>query len=950
MKMQKLWYLVALAATAMLPLVGCSGGNGSSITTDTAGKITASIAGVVEIDKSVAKSVGATAGALGKVEAFNAYSSVGSANKAALGSAEVMADGSFTGLNFTLPATQSAVIFKATLTGPPESKLYNITPMDLASPPSGLVNNNVQIAINNASTATANAVMIANGATLLDKGISPTKAFSAVAASVVANGGSVLSYASNGIKLAGAVGDSSAKVAETCSVCHGTGKTANVDTAHGLAGYQDLNISNIVATPSGADLVVTFNAKVNGVNKTNYDGFYKRNATSAPTTYRLDGPTMNRISIAAGDAILSGGTSGNYTITLLNAAANPNSRYLLAIWNAAEYALPTAKPAGARALVMFDYPTSPVTDVLGTNSKSCEDCHGSYGNGFHYGFPAYGGKTCVVCHDATNTTYPRLPALIHGIHKSGDMPVKDPATGLGQYTASNGDKFSIKFPSYMQNCSICHTSGAPLTAANSKPVTYDLCMTCHQNWNGYGTGSALSFHTGMTTATNCATCHDGATAPATMGAIHNKYVDHTYTANGGLVYNGIDLSVTNGAKADVQITGVTRTGSKLDITWTAKYDGATIDPCNATPSTTVPSFAHTAVSLVDHGVAQAMAHNFAFLLGFFQGDDIVNADNGVTSPGQPSSINVVFTNQTGTPNTSCTANVAKTTITLNAKQLALADKAGAKGRVGLQGKPVMSHDAKAAGGTGYNYYLRAKSPVYDFKLDTGAVAPIRRSITESDKCLKCHVGSLYQHGGNRVDSVELCVMCHNEASSEQNVRVSMGITSKDKTYDGKIGQTYGFKSMLHAVHASGNATFGQNPLAIYRTRGIYGFALSEAMLYNWPGATADKVLVYGADPALAASKQPHNFVTAHYPRPLQDCFACHASNFSRIADPTKAVATTFDAGAAPWDNQLDDKLQGATAAACTSCHSGSATAAHANQFGWTPALVGGRQAVIDAAK
>ena len=120
MKMQKLWYLVALAATAMLPLVGCSGGgNGSSITTDTAGKITASIAGVVEIDKSVAKSVGATAGALGKVEAFNAYSSVGSANKAALGSAEVMADGSFTGLNFTLPATQSAVIFKATLTGPP---------------------------------------------------------------------------------------------------------------------------------------------------------------------------------------------------------------------------------------------------------------------------------------------------------------------------------------------------------------------------------------------------------------------------------------------------------------------------------------------------------------------------------------------------------------------------------------------------------------------------------------------------------------------------------------------------------------------------------------------------------------------------------------------------------------------------------------------------------------
>lgn len=733
------------------------------------------------------------------------------------------------------------------------------------------------------------------------------------------------------------------KAVESCNTCHGDGKSASVDAAHNTANYGDLEVTVGTPTISGADLVFTATIKRNGTNVTNVANFYKRNATASPFAYRLDGPTKNRITLAAA---VTGGTNGIYTITVTNGAANAatNSRYLFRLSDLSV----SSSPGLPGPMILVDYPAAPVADVLG-NSKSCEDCHGTYGNGFHYGSPAYGGKTCVVCHDANGQNYPLLPGLIHGIHQSGNMPT-------GKYTAYTRDKakswdFAIKFPSYMQNCSTCHQSGAPLTAANNQAVTYDFCMTCHQNWDGFK-GTAISFHTGMTTATNCAVCHDGNTAPATMGAMHNKAVDGTYTAMGGLVYNGVDLAVVNGAKAEVKIDSVTRTGDKLAVKWSAKYNGTAVDPCNATPSTTVPSFAHTAVQVVDHGVAQPMKHNFSFLLGFFQGDDIVNADNGATIPGQPTSVNVLFPNQTGT-NTTCSANVATTTLTLNAKQLALADKAGAKARVGLQGKPVLAHDAKPAG-TGYNYYLRAKSPVYDFKLDTGAAAAARRPVADSAACLKCHVGSLYQHGGNRVDNVELCVMCHNEASSDKDNRTEFfGITDSTKLYDNKPGgQTYGFKTMLHRIHASGSAVGGNNPYVIYRTRGIYGFALNESVLLNWPGTGTQTV-----NGATATEKNKgvltmtHNFVTAHYPRPLQDCAACHASGFSKIADPTKAVATTFDAGVAPWDNQLDDKLQGPTAAACTSCHADSASAAHAAQFGWTPAVLEkGRQTVIDEAK
>jgi len=250
------------------------------------------------------------------------------------------------------------------------------------------------------------------------------------------------------------------------------------------------------------------------------------------------------------------------------------------------------------------------------------------------------------------------------------------------------------------------------------------------------------------------------------------------------------------------------------------------------------------------------------------------------------------------------------------------------------------------------------TPVLEWTVGTGSTsATARRKIADTGACLKCHVGSLYQHGNTRVDNVTMCVMCHNSASSEQSVRVQMGVDASE-SYDGLVGQTYEFKTMLHMLHTAGaepeGAYPGQKPIVIYRTRGIYAWAYDDSLLRNWPGASITAIPVFGGDPnALPdnVEKQPHNFHSPTYPRAFNDCAACHVSTFDTVPDQDKAVATTLDAGIAPWNNQLDDVLQGPATAACTSCHQGSASKGHASQNGWTPAVFpNGRQTILDAAK
>jgi len=289
--------------------------------------------------------------------------------------------------------------------------------------------------------------------------------------------------------------------------------------------------------------------------------------------------------------------------------------------------------------------------------------------------------------------------------------------------------------------------------------------------------------------------------------------------------------------------------------------------------------------------------------------------------------------------------------------------------VALQGKPQLPLP------TGFDnpeyefpaMYVRVPTPTYEFIVGTGAKATTpRRLIADTEQCLKCHVGSLYQHGNTRVDNVTMCIICHNSASSDQNNRVLMGVNASE-AYDGKVGQTYELKTMLHAIHSAG---LGLATTTIYRTRGIYAWAPEGTTPANWPtGAPTCRssvdaaapapitgYTVFGADPAVTQSCQTHNLYHPTYPRQAQQCSACHVAGFDTIPDQAKAVATTIDAGKADsgtgtgtvWKNQLDDTLQGASAAACTSCHNTTDARGHAYQNGWTPqTFPNGRQTILD---
>ncbi|TLM65283.1 MAG: hypothetical protein FDZ69_10570 [Deltaproteobacteria bacterium] len=801
-------------------------------------------------------------------------------------------------------------------------------------------------------------------------------------------GGTFLTAATENIE----DGNHVAFAATDCTPCHTSGlpgpPTLPTNTAaHALTGVP--TVSNVQFTVSGADLVLTYNLKLDGVNATGF--------TVVNRDYRLDSATGDRLDLGAVTTAVDNG-GGNYAVTLPGAAANANSRYLLRVTNTAGI---------VRALVVGDYPAAPVTSLAA--DSACTDCHGTQSDLFHYSYPV-GQAQCVVCHDAANTTYPRFVTLGHSIHNSHNM-----ASGHFELDAEN--TFSVTFPTYMNNCANCHRDPAALATVNAEPVSYNFCMTCHGDWDGWTNtvvGGTLSFHRTYTAATNCAGCHNGIGAPATIAAMHNGQ----RTERSGLIWDGKDMSVVEGSKIDLDITSITRSGNNLLVNWTASYDGTPVNPCNTTVAAGAPIF--HAGGAANAGTGQS-ASNFSFIKGFAVKEDFVQPGIG-TSPGQPgSAVNIT------TGNTTCSSNVATTTVALTATEQGFT-----MGRIGMQGKAQVKlgfdYD-DAVAGTQDVIQVRSAGPTRDFLVADGSLPVVpRREVVDTASCLKCHPGSLYQHGGNRIDNVELCIICHNEASSEQNVRLLDGV-DQNEAYDKKPGQTYGFKSLLHAVHSAGH---NEAITMVHRTNGNYVWSGHATVIPNYPTADiyADDTawgeqtnywlnddpaktqpvgsglaaLVYGssaphgygpqtdggasAPPVYSSSSTAANYNPAYpagttytagttyqvyrnhnlhqttYPQVLNNCLSCHKAGTFGFPDASKAVATTVDAGpstkisatstaaspsAAHIDNSnlSDDIVRGPAAAACFSCHQGvmAPPVSHGNVGGFAPANFGDRTSV-----
>jgi OmcA/MtrC family decaheme c-type cytochrome len=679
---------------------------------------------------------------------------------------------------------------------------------------------------------------------------------------------------------------------ESCAVCHGDGSIGDAVVAHALPPIESVSNIAFAVVNAGADLAVTFDVAADGNPATTYDEVQR--------AYFTDGVT--RTSVVA-DATLANNGGGNYTITIAGAGplAATDYRWLLRVQDSAE--------RESRTYFYADFPASPFAGPVAVTAEACANCHGPEGIDVHGGafIASEGGEVCLGCHGSD--TVPALGIVAHEYH-SGLLTTEE-----------------VTYPTYMNNCSVCHETVDQLAAVNAMPINAEGCFSCHGSIAGIPFDAAFAgLHANMNETTDCQGCHQVGGIASGVVAVTDVHNGAT-TERAGIIWDGVDTSVTEGARIALTITGVADDGTDLTITWQATYDGVGVNPCNATVGAGAPVF------FLPGG---GSGGTWSILRNYAQGEDfILGTDpDDAGQPGSAVDLDDV--------NTTCAGNVATTVVPVETTDALY-------GRIGIQGKPGV---VSVADPTTF-MRVRAKSPTYDYVVGTGAAAPARRLVVDTDQCLNCHVGSLYQHGGNRVDNVDLCLLCHNTAANDQYVRVDTFDVDASEAYDGRAGQNFGMREMLHAVHSAGATTA---PIVIYRGRGIYAWAGDESQLFNWPGTGSQPV--FGSDDGTGNPVlQNHNFHTPTYPRGLYECTACHVDSFRVLPDATKAMASTVEAGNPPFGEQVNDVLEGVTASSCMTCHrSGdpsveAALKAHAYQNGWFPqVLPEGRQTIIDAVK
>jgi OmcA/MtrC family decaheme c-type cytochrome len=725
---------------------------------------------------------------------------------------------------------------------------------------------------------------------------------------------------------------------ESCSVCH-----VDVKGIHAATGVA----SATGGTPAldNGNLVITFSATLDGAASsafTLYRGYvvWDNTAKATGTLPRVSSNQRDTLYSAADNGAVTTNVglgfsvaAGTYTVTVPAAYVIDNSTYM--------FVLKATGAANRPASFTTWQAGAPFRDLV--SDTGCASCHGPYpawqsasqkAEPFqHY---AVGGSKCTYCHSNYNRNVniisgdpagtlvdtgallngTNLVEYVHGIHNSHNMP-----SGIYFRSTSSGPErwYSVGYPSDMRNCSKCHTTSAQLAAAVTAPVSRALCFSCHQSWDGFVHGhdaadgsykagdkifAASNAHRTIALDKNCMDCHSGVTGIDDAGDFHSDF--QSTDAHYDSFYGGKDISFENPDQIQFKIDSVTKTGDNVAFTWSATKGGVAVNPCN-TNLDSGPVFNYT-------------GNNLGAYLAYAKGDDWVN-DGVSTTPGQPEGAKNLFTSLS----TTCAGNVA-TTTGLNISTAAAA-RSATKVLVAIGGKAKTKHAA-----TGNAYFVRVPSPTYAFKMADGSAATARRKIVDNAKCTGCHAGTMYQHGGDRIDEVQMCVVCHNPSSNDKNNRLTRyqivnaaGEVDTTKTYDGKTGESYDLRYLLHAIHGVNKEN---NTLVIYRSRGVYAFATADAALpTGWPD---DGQTIYGST---NGSKIGHNWTVIHYPKAVNDCEACHFPGTYEAPDQTKAVGLTVDAGTA-WADQSDDLVIGPTAAACTACHSTAPVRSHAQTFGY----------------
>ena len=363
---------------------------------------------------------------------------------------------------------------------------------------------------------------------------------------------------------------------ESCGVCHDDGSFASAPDHHALDPIE--TASNVAFAVNGADLDVTFDLDADGAPGLGYD--------TVTSGYRSDDTANANICNAprgepcdAGSLFLTEIGGGNYTLTVVGGAAEAATDY--------RYVFKVSAAGQSKTGVYFygNFPASPVEPLI-ISAGACENCHGPEGIAVHSGDYAMadGGEPCLACHGLTaywGSDVPSLGTVAHGYH-NGIATWEDPM-----------EPIEVTYPTYMPNCSVCHSEASELAAANAMPFS-EGCFTCHgtmDSWDFTGPPD-LTLHYSLTPTpetADCSSCHS-ATGIAANKLVVTDAHNGWETDRHGFIYDGVDTSVVEGAKFDWAINDMVDDGVNLTFTWQASYDGVGVDPCNDTVGVGAPTF------------------------------------------------------------------------------------------------------------------------------------------------------------------------------------------------------------------------------------------------------------------------------------------------------------------------------------------------------------------------
>jgi OmcA/MtrC family decaheme c-type cytochrome len=561
-------------------------------------------------------------------------------------------------------------------------------------------------------------------------------------------------------------------------------------------------------------------------------------------------------------------------------------------------------------------------------TATCNNCHTSFATSATGTSVAHGGarvevQYCVMCHnpgtiDPNSGNALDMSVMIHKIHTGNTLPSIQTATtpnttpilGQGYWIVGHGDSLSnfntVLYPQDTRNCATCHVQNNPLLteAINFESVpTIAACGACHDNVNfatGANHGSGI-----IANDTQCTVCH-GPTSTINNGTLQvvaaHVIPEVVAAAKFQYIVNSVKFN-TDGAHhvypiVNFSVVDPTNSNAPYNILTAAAFAGT--DPGTGKP-------------VCANGGTARLAIDFAWETG-----DYTNWGSGTTPAqwGQPLSLNplAVAGCATAVPASAISGPDSTGAFTVTSPTALPIAPVVACPPASAQLCPAISNIAVVIEGhpgvvtTGPGATAIPVTSAVSYANVLGAAPLQRRMVVDIAKCDVCH-SVVAAHGDNRNDNAQVCVTCHNPASTDVGSRQTLTATTAG--IDGLWEQTIDFKVMIHALHDGNNLAAAGTPFVIYG----YGGSVN-------------------------------NFNNVVYPGYLYRCDACHVGTSYYPVDDTAVQATTLTTGLStqlPNPTTVGNPIAtSANMALCSACHRDygyAATQAHIEQNGGSTAVL-----------